>query len=155
MQIREITTLSENFLKRLATDARNNAFKRTTGVDWNTYKLAQNAGQSGEPAATTPAATTPAAPKPAATPLTPVGFDASNVLNQPNMKKYKPAAAPNFTQTNRVQYQPATVNTTPGVNPAAAPVVYTLDGNPLNPSNPIHAKLIAQMQAAGVTRASK
>ena len=42
----------------------------------------------------------------------------------------------------------------PVVDPAAKPVVYTLDGQPLNPSNPIHAKLIAQMQAAGVTNAS-
>jgi hypothetical protein len=41
MQIHEITTLNENFLKRLATDARNDAFKKATGVDWNTYKLAQ------------------------------------------------------------------------------------------------------------------
>ena len=41
MQIHEITTLSENFLKRLATDARDDAFKKATGVDWKTYKLAQ------------------------------------------------------------------------------------------------------------------
>ena len=42
----------------------------------------------------------------------------------------------------------------PVVNPAAKPVVYTLAGQPLNPNNPIHAKLIAQMQSAGVTNAS-
>jgi len=42
----------------------------------------------------------------------------------------------------------------PVVNPAAKPVVYTQDGQPLNPNNPIHAKLIAQMQSAGVTNAS-
>jgi len=84
----------------------------------------------------------------------------------------KPAAAPNFIQTNRVKYQPATVNApvanvpnvssrptiskpaAPVVNPAAAPVVYSLDGQPLNPNNPVHAKLIAQLQSAGVTKAN-
>jgi hypothetical protein len=88
MQIHEITTLSENFLKRLATDARNDAFKKATGVDWKTYKLAQTAGQSNTPATTTPAATTPAA-------TTPAGFNASNVFNLPGMTQNAAAATKN------------------------------------------------------------
>jgi hypothetical protein len=42
----------------------------------------------------------------------------------------------------------------PVVNPAAIPQQYTLDGNPLDPKNPIHAKLIAQMQSQGVINAT-
>jgi hypothetical protein len=81
------------------------------------------------------------------------------------------APAPNFAQTNRVQYQPATVNAptatvpnmpatvppkpavaaAPKVNPAAAPVVYQFDGRALNPQNPRDAGIIKQLQAAGVT----
>ena len=93
MQIHEITKLNENFLKRLATDARDDAFKKATGVDWKTYKLAQTAGQSNTPAATTPAATTPAATTPAAT--TPAGFNASNVFNLPGMTQNAAAATKN------------------------------------------------------------
>jgi hypothetical protein len=76
------------------------------------------------------------------------------------------APTPNFAQTNRVQYQPATTNaptaTVPNmpprlpaanVNPAAKPVIYTLDDVPLNPNNPIHSRLIAQMQQQGITQA--
>lgn len=77
---------------------------------------------------------------------------------------------PNYAQTNKVGYRPATVNApvaavpnmpptvppkpaAPVVNPAAKPEVYVWDGQPLNPKNPVHARLIAQMQAAGVTKA--
>lgn len=58
--------------------------------------------------------------------------------------------------------KPATVNTpvataalpaAPVADPAAEPEVYVWDGQPLNPKNPVHARLIAQMQAAGVTKA--
>ena len=124
MQIHEITTLSENFLKRLATDARNDAFKKATGVDWNTYKLAQTAGQSDTPAATTPAATTPAAPKtanfsgPSGYGQTTMGFKsptAAPVATTTPAAVAQPAATtqsstPNFTQTNKVPYQQAVVN---------------------------------------------
>jgi hypothetical protein len=89
MQIHEITTLNENFLKRLATDARNDAFKKATGVDWNTYKLAQTTPlPASAPAAPAPApAAAAAAPKPAATTVTPTGFNAGNVLNLPGVKQ--------------------------------------------------------------------
>jgi hypothetical protein len=42
---------------------------------------------------------------------------------------------------------------TPAVNPAAPPEVYYLDNRPLNPNNPIHSKLIAQLQQQGITQA--
>ena len=91
MQIHEITTLSENFLKRLATDARNDAFKNATGVDWKTRNLAQTTPlPASAPAASAPAA---AAPKPAATTVTPTGFNAGNVLNLPGVKQV-PATVP-------------------------------------------------------------
>lgn len=81
------------------------------------------------------------------------------------------APTPNFAQTNRVQYQPATTNAptatvpnmpatvppkpaapaAPKVNPAAAPVVYQFDGRALNPQNARDAGIIKQLQAAGVT----
>lgn len=83
MQIHEITTLSENFLKRLATDARNDAFKKATGVDWNTYKLAQTTPAT----AATPATATAAAPAATLAPVTPAGFNAGNVLNLPGVKQ--------------------------------------------------------------------
>jgi hypothetical protein len=54
MQIHEITKLNENFLKRLATDARNDAFKKATGVDWKTYKLAQTTPLPASAPAATP-----------------------------------------------------------------------------------------------------
>jgi hypothetical protein len=41
----------------------------------------------------------------------------------------------------------------PAVNPAAEPEVYYLDNKPLNPNNPIHSRLIAQMQQQGITQA--
>jgi hypothetical protein len=91
-------------------------------------------------------------------------------LARPAAQLPRPVAAPNFAQTNRTKYQPATVNApvatvpnmpatvppkpaAPVVNPAAKPEVYVWDGQPLNPKNPVHARLIAQMQAAGVTKA--
>lgn len=91
MQIHEITKLNENFLKRLATDARNDAFKKATGVDWNTRNLAQTTPLPAS--AATSAATTPAAPKSAATTVTPTGFNAGNVLNLPGVKQ-APATVP-------------------------------------------------------------
>jgi hypothetical protein len=95
---------------------------------------------------------------------------ASAQLAKPAAQLPRPVAAPNFAQTNRTKYQPATVNApvatvpnmpvtvppkpaAPVVNPAAKPEVYVWDGQPLNPKNPVHARLIAQMQAAGVTKA--
>jgi hypothetical protein len=42
---------------------------------------------------------------------------------------------------------------TPAVNPAKPPQVYTFDGRALNPNNPNDAKIIKQLQAAGVTSA--
>ena len=121
MQIHEITTLSENFLKRLATDARNDAFKNATGVDWKTYKLAQTAGQSDTPvAATTPAAVA----QPAAT---------------------TQSSTPNFTQTNKTQYQPATVNAPVAKVPATPkPTVATA------PQSPEQIRKAKQAQAAPV-----
>ena len=132
MQIHEITTLSENFLKRLATDARNDAFKNATGVDWKTYKLAQTAGQSD-----TPAATTPAAPKtanfsgPSGYGQTTMGFKsptAAPVAATTPAAVAQPAATtqsstPNFTQTNKTQYQPATVNAPVAKVPASTKTV--------------------------------
>jgi hypothetical protein len=75
----------------------------------------------------------------------------------------QPAAA-NYAQTNRVKYGATTTNApaatvpavgtyTPPVNPAAPPEIYYLDNQPLNPNNPIHARLIAQMQQQGITQA--
>jgi hypothetical protein len=90
-------------------------------------------------------------------------------LPKPVTQLPPPAAAPNFAQTNRVQYQPATVNApvatvptipgkvttakpaAPNINPAAAPVVYRYQGRPLNPSNTADATRIAQLQALGKT----
>ena len=83
MQIHEVTALNENFLARMTKQARDDAFKKATGVDWNTRNLAQTT----TPPASAPAATPAAAPKPAATTVTPAGFDASNVLNLPGMKQ--------------------------------------------------------------------
>jgi len=91
-------------------------------------------------------------------------------LAKPTAQLPRPVAAPNFAQTNRTKYQPATVNApvatvpnmpptlptkpaAPVVNPAAKPEVYVWGGQPLNPKNPVHARLIAKMQAAGVTKA--
>jgi hypothetical protein len=91
-------------------------------------------------------------------------------LPKPAAQLPRPVVAPNFVQTNRTKYQPATVNApvatvpnmpttlppkpaAPVVNPAAKPEVYVWDGQPLNPKNPVHARLIAKMQAAGVTKA--
>jgi hypothetical protein len=97
----------------------------------------------------------PAATKP---PLKPVGFNAANIMQQPGMQKYAEKPKPNYAQTGQVNYKPATVTVnspaTPKVNPAATPQQYTLDGNPLDPKNPIHAKLIAQMQSQGVINAT-
>jgi len=42
---------------------------------------------------------------------------------------------------------------TPAVNPAKPPQVYTFDGRALNPANANDAKIIKQLQAAGVTSA--
>jgi hypothetical protein len=47
----------------------------------------------------------------------------------------------------------ATPAQAPAVDPAKPPEVYTLDGQPLNPNNPIHSRLIAQMQQQGITQA--
>jgi hypothetical protein len=150
MQIHEITALNENFLARMAKGARDNAFRRATGVDWDTYKLAQTAGQSA-PAAT-PVTPTPAATKP---PLKPVGFNAANIMQQPGMQKYAAKPKPNYAQTGQVNYKPATVTVNspgaPKVNPAAAPVIYTLDGRKLDPKNLGDAGVIKQLQAQGLT----
>ena len=89
MQIHEITTLNENFLSRMAKQARDDAFKKATGVDLGTRALAQTTTPT--PTSAAPAAT-PTASKPAATTVTPVGFNASNVLNIPGVKQAAPAA---------------------------------------------------------------
>ena len=68
-----------------------------------------------------------------------------------------PAAKPkpNYAQTGQANYKPAAVTFnlpgTPKVNPAAAPVPYTLDGRKLDPNNVNDAEQIANMQAQGVT----
>jgi hypothetical protein len=101
---------------------------------------------------------TTAKPVATQTPVTPVGFNAANIMQQPGMQKYAAKPKPNYTQTGRFKYQPATTTVnpmaSPAVKPAVAPQQYTLDNKPLDPKNPIHAKLIAQMQAQGVTNAT-
>jgi hypothetical protein len=62
----------------------------------------------------------------------------------PAVRPYVPQASSTDTTT------PTRV---PAVNPAKPSEVYTLDGQPLNPNNPIHSRLIAQMQQQGITQA--
>jgi hypothetical protein len=131
MQIHEITALNENFLARMAKGARDNAFRRATGVDWDTYKLAQTAGQSA------PAAT-PVTPTPAATTVTPAPRPGSREAGA----KARAASAARKGKTAAV------------ANPSAAPVVYRFDGRALDPQIPRDAGIIKTLQAAGVTSAT-
>jgi hypothetical protein len=105
-----------------------------------------------------PAKVAPATAPAAKPPLKPVGFNAANIMQQSGMQKYAEKPKPNYAQTGQVNYKPATVTVNspgaPKVNAAATPQQYTLDGNPLDPKNPIHAKLIAQMQSQGVINAT-
>lgn len=203
MQIHEITiqeNLGSELLKGIGRAARDQLIQKATGVG-DPYQKTDMTDYVDPNAVKTSAASKPAKPSS----LSPVGFNASNVLNLPGIKQpatsspqspeqirqakqavaaqvardqlagktttqptVTPAATsekPGFLKTasdkiaDKAKNQPATVApiatptaAAPLVNPAAKPEVYTLDGQPLNPSNPIHAKLIAQMQAAGVTK---
>jgi hypothetical protein len=52
-----------------------------------------------------------------------------------------------------VDPQAAAASNTPAVDPGAEPQVYHFDDRALNPQNPNDAKIIKQLQAAGVTSA--
>jgi hypothetical protein len=156
MQIHEITIqegLGWELTKGIGRAARDQFIQKATGVS-DPYQKTDMTGYV-DPDAPVAAAPTPAATKP---PLKPVGFNAANIMQQPSMKKYAEKPKPNYAQTGQVNYKPATVTVNspaaPKINPAATPQQYTLDGNPLDPKNPIHAKLIAQMQSQGVINAT-
>jgi hypothetical protein len=113
---------------------------------------------------------TRALPKPAPRPMP------TQQLAAPAQQLPRPTTAaitPNFAQTNRAAYGSTTTNAPvataprpvsdryytqaaqaaqPRVNPNQAPVVYSFQGRPLNPTNSADAMRIAQMQAAGVTK---
>jgi hypothetical protein len=120
----------------------------------NDYRVSK--GQKPITAANLAAATTTAtAPPPAntKTTVTPQNFNAANIMQQPGMQKYAEKPKPNYAQTGQMNYKPATVttNAAPKVNPAAAPVIYTLDGRSLDPKNLGDAGVIKQLQAQGLT----
>ena len=156
MQIREITIqegLGWELTKGIGRAARDQFIQSATGVS-NPYQKTDMTGYVDPDA---PVAAAPTTPAPAATkpPLKPVGFNAANIMQQPGMQKYAAKPKPNYAQAGQMNYKPATVTVnSPGaskVNPAAAPVIYTLDGRRLDPKNLGDAGVIKQLQAQGLT----
>jgi hypothetical protein len=152
MQIREITIqegLGWELTKGIGRAARDQFIQKATGLS-DPYATTEMPGTQKTPGPVDTATVPAPAAKP---PLKPVGFNAANIMQQPGMQKYAEKPRPNYAQTGQMNYKPATVttNAAPKVNPAAAPVIYTLDGRRLDPKNLGDAGVIKQLQAQGLT----
>jgi hypothetical protein len=92
-------------------------------------------------------------PKPAATLPKPAATLPKPAAKLPAPVTPAPGAAAFGQMAQQLTTKPA-ATPAPKVNPAAAPVPYMFDGRKLNPSNPNDARIIAALQAQGVTSAT-